>query len=327
MRRNSQEMLFDRHPANAEELKKALEKVIKTEFYNTVATYVHEAGYSRENLREKLALGIKKYITNLLLRSMRSSGISLLMGKEVTLVNCPDRYRELFAHLIALKPKPPDAAAAERAIAAMDFTPIITGIMSLESFTEINPSHHLLEMIGCVTTDQIRESFYNLMFMQAELAVTDGWITKEDIEDQGIEVDIYTLLPAYTLLDTLLRSRHLPGIQLIDRNLVTMENCPLGEEFPQLVEGLLAIKAALETISDQQIADIKNRLSWKRNPPYVLQPAESKACEVITGKIIGVSILISQRKMFLNMGQNVLNAYLGIDKPVVVAAAAQAKKF
>ena len=133
MRRNSRENLFDHPAVNVEALKEALEKVIQTEFYNTVATYVYEAGYNRENLQEKLLIGIKKYITNLLLRSLDSPGISLLIGKEVTLPCCPDRYQPLFAPLIGLKPKTRDKAAAVQLLSAINFTPIISGVMALAS--------------------------------------------------------------------------------------------------------------------------------------------------------------------------------------------------
>jgi hypothetical protein len=300
MQRENPHQLF--HQPNQAD---AIEKLIKTEFYNSVATIVFSGGYTRETLQQKLRSGIIQYIRTLLQRSVNSSGIKLEMGTVVTLQICPARYQQLFGALLALK----------RDMSRID--EIVNGIMSLDSFQEINPSNSLLAMGGFISSEQIRESFYNLMFEQTLTAVIDGWIPQEDIEEQ--DSDIYLSLPALTLFETLLRSRRSHGIALIDGGIVTLENCPITEGFPILVQHLLAIKEQVYKLIPAQIDIVKNGLSCKKPLSEESELLKTDECNALIGMINGLSIQISQREAFKNMAQEVWDVYLGKAKPATPA--------
>jgi hypothetical protein len=278
-----------------------MEKLIKTEFYNAVASNVFESDYSRENLNEKLRGGIELYIHSLLARSNDIPGVKLHAGMVVTLMNCPENYKALFGALINLKNNP------------SRIQEVISGVMALKAFEDINPTNYLLTLKGYITTEQIRDTFYSAMFEQTLLAVEGGWVPKGDIEDE--ESDIYLSLPGLTLLSALLNPRNANGIVLIDGNIVTDKNCPLTEDFPLLVASLLALKNRVSMFTPEQVSVVKYGLTRHAELPAELIAHNTAECKDLISKITGMSIQISQRKAFQNMGQEVLDVYLGREKP------------
>lgn len=281
------------------------ENAIKKVFYNALSNYVlDQPDVTRDNLPQMLKQGIVHTIQRIIAASKDSIGIRLTAGAEVTKENCPERYKQLFAVLLSLKDKKnTDAELAH----------IADQIMRLDTFQEINPTQFLLEAKGLtepvagkidydesdVTPELIRTTFYNEMVTQTFLAVQNTWLLRQDLEEQ--EPQVYIALPALTILEALKESRQCEGIRLLNGKELNKNNCPQVENFPDLVNFILAVKKNTAGMSDQQIEAVKQIAACDKDLPEELQGLKTRELMESVGIIKNMAIEISRKRVFNEM--------------------------
>jgi hypothetical protein len=281
------------------------EKAIKVVFYNALFNYVFDRpDVTRDNLPQMLKQGIVTTIRQIITASKDCIGIRLTAGAEVTKENCPERYKQLFAVLLSLKAmKNTDEELAQ----------IADQIMRLDTFQEINPTQFLLEAKGLtepvagkihydesdVTPELIRTTFYNEMVTQTFLAVQNAWLLRQDLEDQ--EPQVYIALPALTILEALKESRQCEGIRLLNGKELNKNNCPQVENFPDLVNFILAVKKNTAGMSDQQIEAVKQIAACDKDLPEELQSLKTRELMESVGIIKNMAIEISRKRVFNEM--------------------------
>jgi len=310
-----------------------LETRIKEYFYNRLVDYVLNQGeYNAENLDQKIRDGIM-HIIRACIHASRQQLDSILPDSEgatvvrITHANCPDRYHPLHSALGRLKMQPE--------ITAADLLPLCALISQLDTFRELNPAHALLSMAGLieqqpvarhynesnVTPDLIRKSFYNEMLMQALLAVDKGWISRQDLVEE--EPKIYMSLPALTIIEAIQQSQHCAnGIRLLDDKAVTLHSCPQEENFPMLVQAILAAKNKISAMSENQLMAVKHLLASERELPEELADLKTSELMATVGVINNMSIEISRSRVFHQMIGTVMENLLEMipeqptDKPM-----------
>jgi hypothetical protein len=329
MKQNKEDINMQQRMFPAQENNPAIvEQQIKDVFYNALLNKVLDRGgdITRENIEQKVQQAIIETISDILELSKKSDGVRLPTGKVITLENCPERYQKLFSVLLQLKNQQPTYRAL--AIIAQQIT-------SLDSFKEINPTNYLLEVYGLatpdirhinydendVTTDLIRNTFYNEMVTQAILATDQKWLllSVEDLEDQ--EAIIYWALPALTLLEAIQQSQQSNGIRLLDDKVVNHKNCPQGENFPELVQTLLTVKSKVKSLTPDELHVIKHKIACEKElPDHLNHIASNPDIKNIINTIKGMAIQISQRRVFCEMVGHVVRHCLEILKPEQVAS-------
>ncbi len=285
-----------------ESIQDAIERMIITIFYNEIALPIIDEGYDRSNVEAKVRQSMLAFLDGVFAASLDINGIKI-NNKVIDHSNCPERYKPLLALFEQMKR------------GEVDMSVVINGIMTLESFQQMNPVDRLCEMQGYVSAETIRKSFYNLMFKALKHSIKDGVITREDVE--YMESEIFTRLPAITVFETLLRSAQAKstGILLIDNATpVDLSNCPLTEDFPALVESMLNAKATLATLSEAQCAIVRKLVISGKD----LTPEESslrtESCQRVITAINHIGLIISQRKVFQQRITALLEAYLDIKR-------------
>lgn len=300
----------------------SIEQQIKDVFYNALINYVFDHGdFTRENLGQKLADGTAAIIRQILESSKKCPGIRLPTGKVIKPEECPDRYKPLFEMLNRLK----DQAVNDKALA------IVAGkIMALDSFREMNPTQFLLEASGQaapvindirydetgITPELIRSTFYNEMINQAMLATQEEWLllSVDDLVDQ--EGHIYWALPALTILEAIQQSQQCNGIRLLNDKVVNNQNCPQVENFPDLVRNILAVKAKVKSLSEDELRFIKHKVACEKDlPEHLQQLPNQQSLQDIVNVIKGMAIEISRKRVFCQMVGLVVNTCVEILKP------------
>lgn len=300
-----------------------LEEKIKTYFYNELVSRVLLLGdYSTDDLDEKLLHCVAQIIRATIQASTNNEATILPddQGHAVIRINnanCPAKYKTFHSAMDQLKLQ--QAPTAESAIYNL-----ARQLTQLESFRDINPKDWLLSMINPapqpaathydengVTPELIRTSFYNEMLMQALLACEQGWMTREDLDEE--DPDIYINLPALTIMQAIQESQRCAnGIRLLNGKAVNADNCPQQENFTLLVATILDAKQRISELSDQQTLAVKHLLATDAPLPENLTALQTSELMQVVGIVKGMSIEISRRRVFLEMVNQVRETALSI---------------
>jgi hypothetical protein len=298
-----------------------LEQHIKDTFYNSIVDFVLNLNdVTRENLPQLLQNAIRHTIQTILNVSKSYNGIRLPVGLMVTMDNCPEKYQPLFALLLSLK-----SGGVQN---AEQIDALITQVMQLDSFQELNPSQFLLEAKGLtspihhqvqyeekgITPDLIRDTFYNEMVTQTLLAIDNQWLTPQELLEEDPRV--YFVLPALTLFEAIQQSQRCEGIRLLENKVINAHNCPQVESFPLLMKLLLTVKVKIAAMSEQQLLVVKHLVSCDKDLPEHLQAIKTPKIMASVAIIKDMAIEITRGKVFHKMIGLVLKMCLDTLPPV-----------
>ena len=291
----------------------AREKLIKTVFYNGLINYIIGEGdfhFTRESLPEQLQSGIAYIISAILANSQDCNGLRPPeLNMVITQALCPNKYLPLFGMLMKLKSQSPSP---------QQLSEVARQIMAFPSFNELNPTQYLLEMAGLeepalhaihydeanITPALIRETFYNEMVTQAFLAIEHEWLSLSDLENE--EPKIYLALPSLTILEAIQQSQQCDGIRLLNGKALNSRNCPQTENFPELIDLLLRVKATIMRLSDNELQVVKHILSCDKDLPVNIAHLKTPELMKTVGVINNMAIEISRRRVFHETIQSVL---------------------
>lgn len=288
-------------------------------FYNTLVTkLIKDETVNNANLNSKINSKIVQIILGILADSKgKTDAIVLPNGITITLQNCPTIYLPFF-QILSKANTNPDLdlnelkQLADKVIRLNTFENIINslkefvleakGLKKVVSFDRENITPHL-----------IRETFYNEMVIQAFAAVENDWITQEELNAQ--ESFIYFALSALTIIEALYQSKDADGICLRNNKLLTTQNCPQEENFPQLFMPILEKKALFNTLLGDEIKLVKQLCLSKDRPlPKELEELEASKKQAVMDcatVINRIASQISQRDVFKKVFGNVLDIFGG----------------
>ncbi|KTD62039.1 hypothetical protein [Legionella spiritensis] len=304
---------------------------LKDVFYNDmVELALLDEGINAENIDSSFNKLVENIIINILDSSKDTSdSIRLSDGTVINDENCPIMYRPFFKAVQNIKNSTPtpDLERKIETLAGM--------LMSTEAFQAMLPvlKQFVLEAKGItpaekalrkldetgITTDLIRETFYNEMVTQTLQAINNGFITRDHLEEQ--EPFIYFALSGLTLLEAIRQSMDCTGIELLGGKAVTNENCPMEIDpqtnFPKLIESILAVKELMKPlfaktdVSDEEYKAIQYLcLSREEDMPDDLSSHLTSRATKCAAMINSMSVQISQSKVFQGMVQDVIELCL-----------------
>lgn len=291
-------------------------EAIRQKFYNDIACYVLDLqGVTEDMLPILMPVAVEHTINNILLESQSCPGIRLPQGFVITPHNCPAEYLTLFNGLLALK----------NTTYVDGITALAQKIMKDPLFQAMNPTQRILNILGIkpatpehhydetgITVELIRRRFYKEMSLQLKYVVdTLKLITVDDLMEQKGE--LYTILPALTILKAIHKSLDCPGILLSKNKLVNKTNCPDVEIFPEFISAVLEIKESvpIHQIKEEHF-DIANYLiaSSVGELPPALQFLKTAALMAFVAQINSLASRVSQRPVFYNMSATIMEKYL-----------------
>lgn len=287
----------------------SVEQQIQQFFYNVLANHLLDNNnVTPQNIKQELIKSIVMVIQQLIELSKNSQGLQL-PSMLITANNCPTQYKPFFDVLMQAK---------KRLLTEQELITVAHGITQLPSFKEIDPTQFVLEAKGQIdssiqhiqynqeniTPTLIRDTFYNEMVAQALNAVEKRLFSEEDILSQ--ETYVFFGLPALTLLEAIQQSKHCDGIRLLNDKMLTLQNCPNSEKFPEFTEALLSIKKQVGTLSADQLETMKYVLTEQENIPENLAQLKTKEFMETTAIINNIAIEISRQEFFHHIINDVL---------------------
>jgi hypothetical protein len=301
---------------------------IKQTFYQDLINLTFDCpDLTIDNIDFKMLEQIKMTILNIIqLQNPRSAAITLPRGQTITDKNCPVMYIPFFSALLALKDKYFSQGNSYESVAA-DIQRLASAIKQMESFKATFPTarQFILEASGLVdvphqqaaldttgvTTQLIRDTFYNEMVNQTFSAVAMHSISYDDLEDR--EPFLYLALPALTLIEAINQSRDCDGIRLLNDKILTVSNCPKEESFPDLFVPIFSIAKKMQAMSAQEIEVLKLKCMFKDVIiPDELKPYLDSAAVVQFAPVINeIASQISRRGVFKSTVAKVIVFCLG----------------
>jgi hypothetical protein len=162
------------------------------------------------------------------------------------------------------------------------------------------PSPSATDSFSGVSETTLRETFYAAMFTQA---TTNGLFNAEALADH--EPFIFIALSAHALIELIANSRHVPrGIVLANGSVMTEVNCP--PPFRPMLQGMLMLKSAFDSLSQEQLLVIKFT-SVELPMPAHLQAWRTPQLMELAGRINSVASQISQRAEFHSLISQVID--------------------
>jgi hypothetical protein len=251
--------------------------------------------------------------------------IVLPTGTKVTEANCPNSYIGFFRGILALRRMYQMMSDEERKNVldhllsgyfegefASGIHVLATKVMQLDTFRAMIPGvkTFILEAAGLVdtapvqrddevgvTADLIRESFYNEIVTQMFSAIEHQWIEKDEIEDQ--DAFLFLAMPALTLIESITLSSGYKGIRLLNDKVLTEQNCPQHDSFPELFVPILKIAPRIQELNDQQLVLLKMLcLAKPINIPGPILALKTTAITNLAAVINEVASQISRRGFF-----------------------------
>jgi hypothetical protein len=302
-------------------------------FYNSLADLaVSDEKINPGNIEEKLKMQIEQIIINSLQssRKLDNEQIQITEGLIITATNCPMIYMDFFLSLKEINVHIKFMELGEKynlkdSFFGHDIENLAIKLMLSQTFKEILPqlTNFILEAKGVtlvqkkldetgISNKLIRETFYNEMVNQTIVAISNNFISREDLENE--EAFIYFALSGLTIFEAIYYSRNCSGIELLGGKVVTLINCPESEDhIPVLVKAILQGKKLLQTCYGQNMDipdnDIKaiTLLCISNNierPPEIIITEKAAKCAAI---INSMSSQISQSQLFKTLIPEVIN--------------------
>lgn len=326
---------------------KPMALLIQETFHNSVANYVlAQQGVTRATLPSFIKRGIIHVTRTLLQQSQGKAGILLDPYDDKTLVtarNCPKDYKTLFDILIELKSQNPSDTAlsvlAERmqqlpSYQAINPTSLIAAALGLEDadapasprFVRVPASPRFMRPAmpeepipdfpeDVITTNNIRDRFYNEMVLQTLDALDHGWLSRASFIEQ--DPVIYFALSELTLLESIQQSQQSNGIRLGNGLVVNVNNSPQEENFPQLVQLLLKAKDNIKSFSPKELLLAKKTIcECETDEELEAIKQLDHSFKTSLGVLKQMSLIISEAPMFKAMFTKIMQEIFNIDNRV-----------
>lgn len=248
---------------------------IRDYFYNSLAmkAFANDT-ITIDNIHQQLKYHIEQLINESLEASRNLDDQQIQISNDVIVnhLNCPwiymNFYNEIFriSEQIKFIEMTKKINIATYSIINQQVQNLVNTFINSNVFQDMMPEliNFILEAKGLVTHDLdfkdfnselindlepispelIRDTFYNEMVNQCLNAMDNNLLSRNDLEGQ--ESFIYFALSGLTLFEAICHSKNCSGIELLERKVVNMENCPQEEHFPMLVGAIIKCKKVMQ---------------------------------------------------------------------------------
>lgn len=281
---------------------------IREVFYNAIANQAYDADINRENIDAHLKIFIERFIHNIL-KNSDLKHVQFAPNITLTVSTCPLVFIPLCHAILNIKISSTNSPIN---IINQKVQELAQKITLLEAFKEIIPKvkSFIYDIKGIVTTDDIREAFYNFMSDQCAEALLKEWITQDELEDE--EPFLYFALPALALLEVTRQSERLEGFRLRSK-ILNKNNCPHEEDFFTLFNLLSPHKDKILKVAENEIQwQALNYMCFQKenNMPEELQKAKTPLVRECSAHINELSSLISRREIFKEKIDDVIKKFV-----------------
>lgn len=189
----------------------------------------------------------------------------------------------------------------------------LDGIRELVNALNIQPKVEA-KVPDNITIDMIRETFYNTLPLAIGLAISEGLITDKNdyFEDEDGKGQLYTSAAALVLISVMQDSKDIPkGILLINRKILTKENCPADEDnsYKKMLEVLLACKDTINNMPPDLLKKVRG---------YLINVEQKRSgIDERTNKLIGTLFTVGVQVSQLPNFKKVANGALWATKTMV----------